>query len=61
MEKSGETNGYLDGTQAEPAAGPRTPETAMGKSQRCASFFGATRWCCSPCRECWWVPAWARR
>uniref|UniRef100_UPI0030B95245 neutral amino acid transporter A isoform 2 n=1 Tax=Mus musculus TaxID=10090 RepID=UPI0030B95245 len=39
MEKSGETNGYLDGTQAEPAAGPRTPETAMGKSQRCASFF----------------------
>nr|AAG02179.1 neutral amino acid transporter ASCT1 [Mus musculus]AAH43483.1 Solute carrier family 1 (glutamate/neutral amino acid transporter), member 4 [Mus musculus]BAE28327.1 unnamed protein product [Mus musculus] len=39
MEKSGETNGYLDGTQAEPAAGPRTPETATGKSQRCASFF----------------------
>ncbi|XP_052054926.1 neutral amino acid transporter A [Apodemus sylvaticus] len=39
MEKSGETNGYLDGTQAEPAAGPRTPETATGKAQRCAGFF----------------------
>ncbi|XP_021504144.1 neutral amino acid transporter A [Meriones unguiculatus] len=39
MEKSDETNGYLDGTQAEAAAGPRTPETAAGKTQRCASFF----------------------
>lgn len=39
MEKSSETNGYLDGTQAEPAAGPRTPEPAAGKTQRCAGFF----------------------
>lgn len=39
MEKSSETNGYLDGTQAEPAARARTPETAAGKAQRCASFF----------------------
>ncbi|NP_001233711.1 neutral amino acid transporter A [Cricetulus griseus] len=39
MEKSGETNGYLDGTQAEPEAGPRTPETAARKSRRCVDFF----------------------
>lgn len=39
MEKSSETNGYLDGTQAEPAAGPRTPEPAAGKTRRCADFF----------------------
>lgn len=39
MEKSSETNGYLDGTQAEPAAGPRTPEMPAGKARRCAGFF----------------------
>ncbi|ERE92503.1 neutral amino acid transporter A [Cricetulus griseus] len=39
MEKSSETNGYLDGTQAEPEAGPRTPETAARKSRRCVDFF----------------------
>ncbi|KAL1791117.1 neutral amino acid transporter A [Sigmodon hispidus] len=39
MEKSRETNGYLDGTQAETAAGPGTPGTADGKARRCAGFF----------------------
>lgn len=34
-----ETNGYLDGAQAQPAARPRTPETGTDKAQRCASFF----------------------
>ncbi|XP_064220253.1 neutral amino acid transporter A isoform X2 [Aotus nancymaae] len=39
MEKSNETNGYLDSAQAGPAAGPGTPGTAAGRAGRCAGFL----------------------
>ncbi|XP_005385752.1 PREDICTED: neutral amino acid transporter A [Chinchilla lanigera] len=39
MEKSSETNGYLDGVQAGPAGGPGAPGTAAGRARRCAGFL----------------------
>lgn len=39
MEKSSETNGYLDSAQAGPAAGPRGPGTAAGRARRFAGFL----------------------
>nr|AAA02761.1 neutral amino acid transporter [Homo sapiens] len=39
MEKSNETNGYLDSAQAGPAAGPGAPGTAAGRARRCARFL----------------------
>lgn len=39
MEKSSETNGYLDGAQAGPAAGPGAPGTTVGRARRCAGFL----------------------
>uniref|UniRef100_A0A2K5Q2Y2 Amino acid transporter n=1 Tax=Cebus imitator TaxID=2715852 RepID=A0A2K5Q2Y2_CEBIM len=39
MEKSNETNGYLDSAQAGPAAGPGAPGTAAGRAGRCAGFL----------------------
>uniref|UniRef100_A0A2I2ZJJ2 Amino acid transporter n=1 Tax=Gorilla gorilla gorilla TaxID=9595 RepID=A0A2I2ZJJ2_GORGO len=39
MEKSNETNGYLDSAQAGPAAGPGAPGTAAGRARRCAGFL----------------------
>ncbi|XP_076689115.1 neutral amino acid transporter A isoform X2 [Callospermophilus lateralis] len=39
MEKSSETNGYLDGAQTGPAAGPGAPVTAVGRSRRCSDFL----------------------
>ena len=39
MEKSSETNGYLDGTQAGPAAGPGAPGSAGGLARRCAGLL----------------------
>lgn len=39
MEKSSETNGYLDGTQAGPAGGPGAPGSAAGRARRCAGFL----------------------
>lgn len=39
MEKSSETNGYLDGAQTGPAAGPGAPVTAVGRSRRCSGFL----------------------
>ncbi|XP_066123344.1 neutral amino acid transporter A [Saccopteryx bilineata] len=39
MEKSSETNGYLDSAQAEPAARPGAPGTAAGRARRCAGFL----------------------
>uniref|UniRef100_A0A452RHP6 Amino acid transporter n=1 Tax=Ursus americanus TaxID=9643 RepID=A0A452RHP6_URSAM len=39
MEKSSETNGYLDGAQAGPAAGPGAPGSAAGHARRCAGFL----------------------
>ncbi|XP_008848861.1 neutral amino acid transporter A [Nannospalax galili] len=38
MEKSSDTNGYLDSAAAEPAARPREPEAA-GRTQRCVRFL----------------------
>jgi solute carrier family 1 (glutamate/neutral amino acid transporter) protein 4 len=40
MEKSSETNGYLDGgAQAGPVAGSGAPGTAEGRARRCAGFL----------------------
>ncbi|XP_008978854.1 neutral amino acid transporter A isoform X1 [Callithrix jacchus] len=39
MEKSNETNGYLDSAQAGPAAGPGALGTAAGRAGRCAGFL----------------------
>uniref|UniRef100_A0A673SUC9 Amino acid transporter n=1 Tax=Suricata suricatta TaxID=37032 RepID=A0A673SUC9_SURSU len=39
MEKSSETNGYLDSTQAGPAAGPGAPGSAVGRARRCAGLL----------------------
>ncbi|EHB16952.1 Neutral amino acid transporter A [Heterocephalus glaber] len=39
MEKSSETNGYLDSAQAGPAGGPGAPGTAAGRARRCAGFL----------------------
>nr|XP_019573619.1 PREDICTED: neutral amino acid transporter A [Rhinolophus sinicus] len=39
MEKSSETNGYLDSAQAGPAAGPGAPGAAAGRARRCAGFL----------------------
>lgn len=39
MEKSSETNGYLDSAQAGPAAGPGAPGTAAGRARRFAGFL----------------------
>uniref|UniRef100_A0A8D2DJP2 Amino acid transporter n=1 Tax=Sciurus vulgaris TaxID=55149 RepID=A0A8D2DJP2_SCIVU len=39
MEKSSETNGYLDGAQAGPAVGSGAPGTAGGRARRCADFL----------------------
>lgn len=48
MEKSNETNGYLDSVQTGPAAGPATgpvaapatrPGTAVGRARRCTDFL----------------------
>lgn len=39
MEKSNETNGYLDSAQAGPAAGPGAPGTTAGRARRCAGFL----------------------
>ncbi|KAF4016447.1 hypothetical protein G4228_008353 [Cervus hanglu yarkandensis] len=39
MEKSSETNGYLDSAQEGPAAGPGEPGTTAGRAGRCAGFL----------------------
>uniref|UniRef100_A0A8C8YCE6 Amino acid transporter n=1 Tax=Prolemur simus TaxID=1328070 RepID=A0A8C8YCE6_PROSS len=39
MEKSSETNGYLDSAQAGPAEAPSAPGTAAGRARRCAGFL----------------------
>ncbi|XP_004636209.1 neutral amino acid transporter A [Octodon degus] len=39
MEKSSETNGYLDSVQAGPAGGPGAPGTTAGRARRCAGFL----------------------
>lgn len=39
MEKSSETNGYLDSAKAGPAAGPGAPGAAAGRARRCAGFL----------------------
>ncbi|XP_054442860.1 neutral amino acid transporter A isoform X2 [Pteronotus mesoamericanus] len=39
MEKSSETNGYLDSSQAGPAAGPGAQGTAAGRARRCTGFL----------------------
>ncbi|XP_014586407.2 neutral amino acid transporter A [Equus asinus] len=39
MEKSSETNGYLDSAQAGPAAGPAAAGAAAGRERRCARFL----------------------
>lgn len=39
MEKSSETNGYLDSAQAGPAAGPGAPRPRAGRARRCLGFL----------------------
>ena len=39
MEKSSETNGYLDSAQEGPAAGPGEPGTTARRAGRCAGFL----------------------
>ncbi|XP_008145766.2 neutral amino acid transporter A [Eptesicus fuscus] len=39
MEKSSETNGYLDSAQAGPAAGPGAARPTAGRARRCAGFL----------------------
>lgn len=39
MEKSSETNGYLDRAQAGPAAGPGAPRPRAGRARRCLGFL----------------------
>ncbi|ELV10937.1 Neutral amino acid transporter A [Tupaia chinensis] len=39
MEKSSETNGYLESTQSGPAAGPGASDTAKGPVRRCIAFL----------------------
>ncbi|XP_059515616.1 neutral amino acid transporter A [Myotis daubentonii] len=39
MEKSSETNGYLDSAQAGPAAGPGAPRPTAGRARRCLGFL----------------------
>uniref|UniRef100_A0A8C6FJ31 Amino acid transporter n=1 Tax=Moschus moschiferus TaxID=68415 RepID=A0A8C6FJ31_MOSMO len=39
MEKSSETNGYLDSAQEGPATGPGEPGTTAGRAGRCAGFL----------------------
>ncbi|XP_014302205.2 neutral amino acid transporter A isoform X2 [Myotis lucifugus] len=39
MEKSSETNGYLDSVQAGPAAGPGAPGPSAGRARRCLGFL----------------------
>lgn len=39
MEKSSETNSYLDGVQAGPAGGPGVAGTPAGRARRCTGFL----------------------
>ncbi|XP_070285449.1 neutral amino acid transporter A [Myotis yumanensis] len=39
MDKSSETNGYLDSAQAGPAAGPGAPGPSAGRARRCLGFL----------------------